>query len=1101
MKQHIIIYCLLLLIFGIESNPALPKQISNGASIGLSNEVESNSVVTDLMPESDPSAENKQSNCLTFKRKECFIKGKTSFNYYYQVKNKNTLVSCISDDENLLQSCRSKLTKSNLLNVPVMPITSNFNKRNLEVGQKYFYIGNEQTKFNLQQGLGMDKGTVQKLSVRFSGDCKIEKVSLAKPYQIKLSTNDSLIGYAIKKIGSTDINIKTFTSNTMVNLMEENLDGNHVLLCGDKQSLIPKVDIATKNCIRTYSSSSYQQYMCTHFSILRFLIVAVICYFPVTWVLKKTKDKAFLWYDVLGLILYPFLYLINIFWKRNPFQCSICGSLVLINHKCDFKCICNQSKGKEDHRKDCPLYSFNKFNSLNSFEKFHLIVNSKISFEILLIVTRIIVGVILLSMVPTTIAAGYKCVSKCHTFPNCSLFLPSTTTNCRSELYSEKCVCRLDYKNDKIIAYEEVYNGDVIIQNKKKELKCLYNYTNPECQLKITNVMEKVIACSVGCKMYDLIMSRPLLKENVYEGKLLNLDSNLLLSAKRMRENHIDSLDQLRVFDNIYLKPLIGYDTLLTSQIPPESIFSRQSLVFNSQIGNKYRYLIELDIKPSTGYVYQLNENKFSKGKDIKIWIESIKVDYQLRYLYTTAPIENTHTDFLSKCTGNCDDCWKEKKTYLDYHQFCITPSSYWGCEELGCLAINEGSICGSCANIYDLSESLDVYEITRSDVNALLCTDFLTGYECKTYSDRVPYSTDLIQLNMNIDLHNDNVNIGMRVAIDKSYNMYKGSITAKNDPTLSFGHPQLDKNGLPTFMQKTLNSEQLTWECSAIGSKSVLIKKCGYDTYHFKSALEQVNDKPIKMINENSLSIEKDFSVGKLKLVLDLPSEIFKTASKKPSLSIISSKCIGCFECFSGMSCNLKLTSDMTYSSKIYWEGCTSKSSNMNILKGFNDLNFIVYCNKESKDVSLELIPEDAETFKEVFNIKDFEIVQQESIIDHNDETANQEQKHHADTTAWSFFDYIKAPFNWIASFFGVFFDFVRMALIILAAVLLIWFLSFIYKISKDYYRYNIKSGSRKIVLDNDVAELEKEALYVKNANRLKRRSPPKMLSDTLVI
>ena len=46
-----------------------------------------------------------------------------------------------------------------------------------------------------------------------------------------------------------------------------------------------------------------------------------------------------------------------------------------------------------------------------------------------------------------------------------------------------------------------------------------------------------------------------------------------------------------------------------------------------------------------------------------------------------------------------------------------------------------------------------------------------------------------------------------------------------------------------------------MSWDCAAIGKKSITIKTCGYDTYRFRSGLEQISDIPVSFKDFSSFS------------------------------------------------------------------------------------------------------------------------------------------------------------------------------------------------------------------------------------------------------
>nr|ULN99184.1 glycoprotein precursor Gn/Gc [Pterostylis blotch virus] len=1058
-------------------------------------------------------------SCIDFKKEQCVLKGFTEYNYYYQIADSEPrTISCISDDINSVNKCDKQgfLIPLDFKDIPVVPVLALMNKRHLEVGQKYFYEkSKEEDTYYIQPDNKISTGIVAKHSVRLTGDCSISEVSLIKPYQVVLSSGEKLIGYAIKKIGEQkDVVVNRLNAKITVQLVPDQLDGNHVLLCGDKSSLLPKIDVTTRNCITKFKNSSYMQTICSKFKIFRVLIVMIILLFPITWLLWKTKPSLFLWYDLLSLIMFPLLYLVNYLWMKNPLKCKSCGGFYFLSHKCSKRCLCNQAKNSPSHIKNCLLYNQP---SMSKYHFFQLICNSKPSEYTVIWITKFVIGFIILSFMPTTLASEkmITCVNECQAIVGCNLYLPHYFQSCNSDLANEICECLIT--KDNIKETVKGRNGKTISELTTSN-DCVEDVSTCVQKKDIGTALE-LIACRHGCKFYNILSTKPLTGHDVsYDGKeYIKMTMSNLYSLRRLRSNSIDDMADAKKIENNLMTDINRYDTTDHNDIIPETQMSRKSLIYETKIDDKYRYLIEVDIKSKTGYIYNLNEAKNSNSKQFIVYMHSVGVEYELKYLYTTAPVSTTNTDFLATCTGDCAKCRTERgsaNNHLDSFQaFCIEPTSYWGCEEFGCLAINEGAICGSCRNVFDLSQSMEIFEVVRSDVVSDVCIKGFSGYECKTYTDRVPFTTDNMQINMNIDLHNDGISIGTKIACDKNGFCYKGSIANPYDSALVFGHPQLNRDGKPLFFQAKIPSNSIRWSCVAIGPKKVDISSCGYLTYHQKTGLVSLNENAFKTRNLNTIYLEKDFAVGKLTIILDLPQQLFKTITKKPNLSQNNGKCTGCLQCNGGLECFVSVMSDVSFSSKFYWPTCTFKNNDIHFMKGKNELTFQVFCNNDPTKFALSIYPEDDKEFSVDLHIDNLLIRDQETVIDHNDEAADQEQKHHSDTSNYNFWDWIKSPFNWIASFFGNFFDTVRTILVIITICVFVWLLSLASEIWKDYYNEKIKKkqiGREKRTQDSfemkEISELdEREDLlksmsnkermdyFLKNEKPSSRKTPPK--------
>nr|AAV28054.1 glycoprotein precursor [Orthotospovirus tomatomaculae] len=1016
-------------------------------------------------------------NCLNASSLKCEIKGISTYNVYYQVENNGVIYSCVSDSAEGLEKCDNSLNlPKRFSKVPVIPITKLDNKRHFSVGTKFFISESlTQDNYPITYNSYPTNGTVSLQTVKLSGDCKITKSNFANPYTVSITSPEKIMGYLIKKPGeNVEHKVISFSGSASITFTEEMLDGEHNLLCGDKSAKIPKTNKRVRDCIIKYSKSIYKQTACINFSWIRLILIALLIYFPIRWLVNKTTKPLFLWYDLIGLITYPVLLLINCLWKYFPFKCSNCGNLCIITHECTKICICNKSKASKEHSSECPILSketdhgYDK-HKWTSMEWFHLIVNTKLSFSLLKFVTEILIGLIILSQMPMSMAQTTQCLSGCFYVPGCPFLVTSKFEKCPEK---DQCYCNVE--EDKII--ESIFGTNIVIEGPND---CIENQ-NCAAHPSIDNL----IKCRLGCEYLDLFRNKPLYNGFPdYTGSSLGLTSVGLYETKRLRNGIIDSYNRT---DKI--SGMIAGDSLNKNETSiPENILPRQSLIFDSVVDGKYRYMIEQSLLGGGGTIFMLNDKTSETAKKFVIYIKSVGIHYEVSEKYTTAPIQSTHTDFYSTCTGNCDTC-RKNQALTGFQDFCITPTSYWGCEEAWCFAINEGATCGFCRNIYDMDKSYRIYSVLKSTIVADVCISGILGGQCSRITEEVPYENALFQADIQADLHNDGITIGELIAHGPDSHIYSGNIANLNDPVKMFGHPQLTHDGVPIFTKKTLEGNDMSWDCAAIGKKSITIKTCGYDTYRFRSGLEQISDIPVSFKDFSSFFLEKAFSLGKLKIVVDLPSDLFKVAPKRPSITSTSLNCNGCLLCGQGLSCILEFFSDLTFSTAIFIDACSLSTYQLAVKKGSNKYNITMFCSANPDKKKVMLYPEGNPDISVEVLVNNVIVEEPENIIDQNDEYAHEEQQYNSDSSAWGFWDYIKSPFNFIASYFGSFFDTIRVVLLIAFIFLVIYFCSILTTICKGYVK-NESYKSRSKMEDDDDSEIKAPMLM---KDTMTRRRPP---------
>nr|QHU78765.1 glycoprotein precursor [Groundnut bud necrosis virus] len=1029
-----------------------------------------------------------EARCDSFETRYCMIKDVIDFDAHYHIDNGDEIISCAGSSARIFDICHyeKEFTKIKFISFPVVPVLKLENKKVLEIGTKFFFVDKSNNPINIDPKVNLKSPTVARLSVRLSGDRKINQVSMSSPYQIKLRSEEN-IGVLVKNVKSSKSgNIKSIAGDTTINFKPEELDGNHFLLCGDKSSLIAKVDIPVRNCVSKYSDEPKKIFFCTNFSYFKWIFVFLVVAFPISWFIWKTKDALSIWYDVIGILTYPILWTLNWLWPYFPLKCRICGCFSFLTHSCTEKCVCNQDKASKDHTDECYLFTKDKeeWRKLTLIQQFQFIINTKLSTNFLVFVTKMILASILISYIPSSIALKQQnlCVEKCYY----NLNLDNLTTDkfgMPSNGY-ESCDCSIGN-----VITDTVYRSGVPMSRATSLNDCVLG--SDLCMVR-NNQAQNLFACMNGCTSLESIKSIPNVKFNkLYRGQSFKGNLTSLKILYKLREGYMDSTTESIILEEESAIEYKFYKRLPVDDVPPENLMPSQSLVFYTEVDGTYRYIIEMDIKSNTGSNYVIKDDATHSHRECMVYVKSVGVEYDIKYKYSTAKIDTTVADYLVTCTGNCDDCTKQKPK-VGVLVYCVTPNYWWGCEELGDLAINEGGICGHWTNIYDLSSLVNIYQGVESHVSAEICVKSLDGYSRKKHSDKCPIQTDYFQLDMSIDLHNDYMSTDKLFAVTKQQKILTGNIADLGDfAGSSFGHPQITIDGIPLSVPATLSQNDFTWSCSAVGDKKVNIKQCGLYTYSAIYVLSPSKDVSHLDENSNKLYMEKDFLVGKLKMVVDMPKEMFKKIPTKPIISEAKLICSGCSQCAVGIDCNITYTSDTTFSARLMMDTCSFKSDQLGTFLGPNEKSIKAYCSEEITDKSLKLIPEDQEELTVDIQVDEFTQVDQDTIIHFDDKSAHDENKHHSDTSISSLWDWIKALFSMIDSLLGSLLNIVRMIKVIIEGNKGDYKVCSIFNLSRTYY---VDKRRQKLV--ESIDSFESSVLLAKYTGIdqiRKRKSPPK--------
>ncbi|QLA46926.1 polyprotein [Minatitlan virus] len=369
------------------------------------------------------------------------------------------------------------------------------------------------------------------------------------------------------------------------------------------------------------------------------------------------------------------------------------------------------------------------------------------------------------------------------------------------------------------------------------------------------------------------------------------------MNNRKLREIVYEDIEQLKHSIQEAIKTdLVQHKYKLTKDLPkiapsfkPLSI---QGIESDSGIDNAY---IETNIIARTGMSTGITL-KAKDGKtlfDLIIFIKSAHYESSASLIYTTGPTVGITMQHEEQCTGRCP----EKISKKGWLSFSKEHTSQWGCEEFGCLAINEGCLYGNCRDI--IRPELQVYKKTLNDDPKIeICIALPEGSYCHELTSFNPVVTDKLEIQF---LSNEAGRIP-RIFGYKSNKVLTGMINDKGTFSRMCGSVQSFDNQIWGS-----GTAKFDYICHAARRKEVTISRCYDNFYEACLNLNQERDMVFDDKTNKILSLNK--LLGEIRVKVKLGDIRYKVFEKEPSMDVKLS-CAGCLNCIKGMDCELNIIS-----------------------------------------------------------------------------------------------------------------------------------------------------------------------------------------------
>ncbi|QLA47074.1 polyprotein [Cananeia virus] len=399
----------------------------------------------------------------------------------------------------------------------------------------------------------------------------------------------------------------------------------------------------------------------------------------------------------------------------------------------------------------------------------------------------------------------------------------------------------------------------------------------------------------IGCKVHSLNMKSKRLKEIIYE-----------------------NIEQLKhSLQETIKNDLIEHKYTLTKDLPKMSPTFRPLSIMGieTESGMDSAYIeTNLLVKSGVSTGITIMSKKGEKLFDLILFVKSAHYESIAEYIYTTGPTIGINMQHDEQCTGTCP-ANLAKNGWLSFSK---EHTSNWGCEEFGCLAINEGCLYGHCKDI--IKPEMKVYKKVNEEYPKVsICTVLPDESYCHEITSFTPLISDKLEVQF---ISNEAGKIP-KIFAYKSNRVMTGMINDRGSFSKMCGSVQaIDNNvfgaGVPRF----------DYICHAARRKEVTISKC-YDNF-YESCLSLNSERDIIFDDRTSKIQSLNKLMGEIRIKIKLGDIRYKVFEQDPSFDLKAS-CVGCLDCVKGIDCELNILASTDFVCPLS-STCTSYYNNIKI-------------------------------------------------------------------------------------------------------------------------------------------------------------------------
>ncbi|QLA47063.1 polyprotein [Juan Diaz virus] len=459
-----------------------------------------------------------------------------------------------------------------------------------------------------------------------------------------------------------------------------------------------------------------------------------------------------------------------------------------------------------------------------------------------------------------------------------------------------------------ICRQEHSFNFDFSRYNPKG--KC-HKVSSQTCSYKEKNIT--VVECPNGLfyeydKLYQapgedigVYCFRQDCKDNITPHNVRNLGNCILhtsnLENRELKEIIYENIEQLKHSLQETIKTdLVEHKYKLTMNLPKMTPSFRSLSIMGTETdsGVESAY-IETNMIAKTGISIgvTLTTKKGEKLFDIILFVKSAHYEATANLLYETGPTVGINVQHDEQCTGSCPKDLK-KEAWLSFSK---EHTSNWGCEEFGCLAINDGCLFGHCQDI--IKPELQVYKRDNNEQPKItLCISVAEETFCHDIDSFNPIITEKLEIQF---LSNEAGKVPKLFAY-KSNKVMTGQMNDRGTFSKMCGSVQ-------SFGKKVWGAGNVKFDyiCHAAKRKDITVSRC-FDNFYESCSNLNPEDNMVFDDKINRIQLLNRL-MGEMRIKVKLGDIRYKVFESNPSLDI-KATCVGCLKCVKGVDCELNIVS-----------------------------------------------------------------------------------------------------------------------------------------------------------------------------------------------
>nr|AVX48959.1 glycoprotein [Madrid virus]AVX48963.1 glycoprotein [Marituba virus] len=367
--------------------------------------------------------------------------------------------------------------------------------------------------------------------------------------------------------------------------------------------------------------------------------------------------------------------------------------------------------------------------------------------------------------------------------------------------------------------------------------------------------------------------------------------------TRKLKEINYSNLEQLKHSLQETIKTdLVEHHYILTKNLPKiNPIFkalSIQGVETDSGIQSSY---IETNLMVKTGLSVGLHLTTKNGDSlfDIIVFVKTAHYEAVYDEIYQTGPTIGINVQHNEKCTGKCP----ESLMKTGWLSFSKEHTSQWGCEEFGCLAINEGCLYGHCKDI--IKPEMTVLRKAQDETPVIkICISLPHETFCQPINAFNAIITDKVETQF---ISNEAGKLPKLLAY-KSNKIHTGMINDLGTFSKMCGSVQSINNNV-----LGAGTARFDYICHAAQRKDVTVSRC-FDNFYDSCLRLEASDNIVYDNNQKRVSLLNK-NMGELRLKIKMGDLNYKLFEKMPSFDFKGS-CVGCLKCIKGVDCEFDIHS-----------------------------------------------------------------------------------------------------------------------------------------------------------------------------------------------